>query len=510
MSNFYFFLRGSKVKNFSTIYYGVLDGTTILSRRTTQITIPTKAWDNDRKTIRKIQGYDPTGDLLKLNQLSENLIKKFEAPKYEVKDEDDCFLKFFDNELKGQELTIESQVKYRTILAMLRRFVRFKYDSTKLPIKLMRDLSFGLELRDFVISPKDNNEGSGRRKTRKKGKTTNNYLSVINGYITKYNQTYQTKNPLPPVPKVKVSPREEKADTSLSRNEIESIIQFQPKEKKGRVNQIGRDKLLTAKHIFLFQYYCLGMRIADTLLLRTKNFSESGIKYQMKKTGTQMTIPPDYTIAHQLKHFFPDLYNQSIEETRLGDLEFTGNEMLDFILKMKFDGVRISKMTLPDLTQFISDFKNQDYGVIQHITFLEQTRERMATMVCSKMFNHIRNQKERFIFPFLKMKDFSGIQYNSLSNLTEVQNYKLHRARVLYNKWLSVLAEEIGIGVSITGHSARHTFSNILHFSEGTPEEISLALGHKNLSTTMKYLKRFPSHIRQSGIDKFRRSNPSF
>ena len=163
MSNFYFFLRGSKVKNFSTIYYGVLDGTTILSRRTTKITIPTKAWDNDRKTIRKIQEYDPTSDLLKLNQLSENLIKKFETPKYEVKDKDDCFLKFFDNELKGQELTIESQVKYRTILAMLRRFVRFKYDSTKLPIKLMRDLSFGLELRDFVISPKDNNEGSGRR-----------------------------------------------------------------------------------------------------------------------------------------------------------------------------------------------------------------------------------------------------------------------------------------------------------------------------------------------------------
>jgi integrase len=510
MSNFYFFLRGSKVKNFSTIYYGVLKGTTILSRRTTQITIPTKAWDNDRKTIRKIQGYDPTGDLLKLNQLSENLIKKFEAPKYEVKDEDDCFLKFFDNELKGQELTIESQVKYRTILAMLRRFIRFKYDSTKLPIKLMRDLSFGLELRDFVISPKDDNEGSGRRKTRKKGKTTNNYLSVINGYITKYNQTYQTKNPLPPVPKVKVSPREEKADTSLSRNEIESIIQFQPKEKKGRINQIGRDKLLTAKHIFLFQYYCLGMRIADTLLLRTKNFGESGIKYQMKKTGTQMTIPPDYSICLQLKHFYPELYQNALEDTKLGDVEFSANEMMDFILRMGFEGVRVSQMTIPEITAYINEKENLTFDNVHFIDFLEKTREKMGLLVCLKMFSSIRSLKENFIFPFLRMKDFSGLQYNDLSNLSEQQNYKLHRARVLYNKWLSVLAQEVGLGGSITGHSARHSFSNTLHFSEGTPEEISLALGHKNLSTTMKYLKRFPSHIRQSGIDKFRKSNPSF
>jgi integrase len=510
MSNFYFFIRGSKVKNFSTIYYGVIEGTTILSRRTTKITIPTNAWDNDRKTIRRVQGYDPTNDLLSLNQLTQNLLRKYEPPKNEIKDEDDCFLRFFEKEVGGQELTIETQVKYRTIVNMLRRHIRFKYDSNKLPIRLMRNLNFGLELRDFIINPKDHNEGSGRRKTRKKGKTTNNYLSVINGYITKYNQTYQTQHPLPLIPKVKVSPREEKEDTSLSRSQIESIIEFNPIEKNGRINQIGREKLLTAKHIFLFQYYCLGMRIADTLLLRTKNFSEEGIKYQMKKTGTQMVIPPDYSICLQLQYFYPDIYQNAVDETKLGDIEFSATEMLDFILKMKFDGVRISQMTLPSLTEFINDFKNRDYGVAKHISFLEQTREKMGRMVCSKMFSNLRSQKEKFIFPFLKLSDFTGIQYNSLSNLSEIQNYKLHRARVLYNKWLSVLSSEIGIGNKLTGHSARHTFSNILHFSEGTPEEISLALGHKNLSTTMKYLKRFPSHIRQSGIDKFRKSNPSF
>ena len=510
MSNFYFFIRGSKVKNFSTIYYGVTEGTTILSRRTSKITIPTKAWDNDRKTIRKVQGYDPTNDLLSLNQLTQNLLKKFESPKNDIKDEDDCFLGFIEKEVDGLELTIETQVKYRTIVNMLRRHIKFKYDSNKLPIRLMRNLNFGLELRDFIISPKDHNEGSGRRKTRKKGKTTNNYLSVINGYITKYNQTYQTQHPLPLIPKVKVSPREEKEDTSLSRSQIESIIEFNPIEKKGRTNQIGKEKLLTAKHIFLFQYYCLGMRIADTILLRTKNFSEDGIKYQMKKTGTQMVIPPDYSICLQLKHFFPDIYEKAINETKLGDIEFSAPEMLDFILRMGFEGVRVSQMTIPDITAYITDSKNLTFDNLQLIRFLEETRDEMGKSVCSKMFALIRSLKEQFIFPFLKTKDFTGLQYNALSNLTEVQNYKLHRARVLYNSWLSVLAEEIGLGVNLTGHSARHSFSNILHFSEGTPEEISLALGHKNLSTTMKYLKRFPSHIRQSGIDKFRKSNPSF
>jgi hypothetical protein len=223
-----------------------------------------------------------------------------------------------------------------------------------------------------------------------------------------------------------------------------------------------------------------------------------------------MVIPPDYSICLQLKHFFPDIYEKAINETKLGDIEFSAPEMLDFILRMGFEGVRVSQMTIPDITAYITDSKNLTFDNLQLIRFLEETRDEMGKSVCSKMFALIRSLKEQFIFPFLKTKDFTGLQYNALSNLTEVQNYKLHRARVLYNSWLSVIAEEIGLGINLTGHSARHSFSNILHFSEGTPEEISLALGHKNLSTTMKYLKRFPSHIRQSGIDKFRKSNPSF
>jgi integrase len=260
-----------------------------------------------------------------------------------------------------------------------------------------------------------------------------------------------------------------------------------------------------SRNMFMFQYYCFGMRISDCLLLRTTNFSDKGIKYRMKKTGSVQLIPPHLTISNTLKELFPEEFKTSIESIKLGDIPFNGNELRDFVMKMEKTGKSTSSLLLTDIEEFIRNFQGTDINLENHLNFLTSLYDQMGIRVSAKFFSLIGQKKENFIFPFLKIDDFPRMGVIEPIEFTQYQNERLHRRRVLYNKYLSLIVEEIGWDRKITGHTPRHSFSNTLHENEGTPEEISLTLGHKNLTTTIFYLKRFPSKVRLSGIKKFQK-----
>ncbi len=134
MINIFFYIRDTKVKNISCIYYGISSGTTVLSRKSTGIRIPTASWDENRKTIKPHKDYNPTNDLLALNSIEEDLLRKYIPPKKTITDDTDCFIQFFQKNLKGNEINVETSTKYQLVLNMLKWFVKLKYNSKKLPI----------------------------------------------------------------------------------------------------------------------------------------------------------------------------------------------------------------------------------------------------------------------------------------------------------------------------------------------------------------------------------------
>jgi integrase len=509
MINIFFYIRDTKVKNISCIYYGISSGTTVLSRKSTGIKIPIASWDENRKTIKPYKDYNPTNDLLALNSIEEDLLRKYIPPKKTITDDNDCFIQFFQKNLKGNEINVETSTKYQVVLNMLKRFVEFKYSSKKLPISLMRDLDFGYDFKDFAIKPYDGKTGSGIHNRKKKPQTINNYISVINTFIRKYNEKHQRKNPISYFPKDDNKRKIEPIPNALFKKDIETLERYIPSyHPQKRVNQITNDKLLLAKKVFLFQFYCLGMRISDCLLMRTSNFNSEGIKYLMKKTGALQQIPPDINIANQIREIFPEEFESSINSVLLGDLRLNGEDLRDFIMTMKYDPKRVSHMNLKDLKSFLNEVKSvEDKGISKHISYLEEVLVVMSNQVSSKFFQLIGKKKDDFIFPFLNIRDFKGVPILSKYELNETHNKLLHRSRVLYNKYLSFISDELRWDRKMTGHTPRHTYANILHEYDAHPEEISLTLGHKNLTTTIKYLKRFPSNVKTRGIQKFRQIN---
>jgi len=505
MINIFFYIRDTKVKNISCIYYGLSSGKSVITRKSTGIKIPTSCWSSEKGTLKSSKSYDVTQDLLKLNNLREDLLRKYVPKKKVTTDDNDCFISYFESSLSSNQFNVETSIKYGVILNMLKRFVKFRYETNKLPISLMRDLDFGYEFRDFVVRPPDNYSASGVKNRRLKTTTINNYISVINTFIKNYNEQYQRKNPISYFPKDRNKKNEEPIPTALYLDEIRKLESYQPQNTITRSNGIKPEKLKMSKWTFLFQFYCLGMRISDCLLMRTTHFSSDGIRYYMKKTRQFQTIPPHISITNQLKEIFPEEFEVSENETLLGNIQLSGNDMKDYLMKMSVENARISQLSLKEVVEIKEKIDNAEIGLKDYLDFLNRTIEKMGNTLSSRFFQLIGKRKDDFIFPYLKIQDFKGVSVKASYELNELQNAQLHKSRVLYNKYLAIISDELELDKKLTGHTPRHSFANILHENDAHPEEISLTLGHKNLTTTIKYMKRFPDKVRTSGIEKFRR-----
>lgn len=87
---------------------------------------------------------------------------------------------------------------------------------------------------------------------------------------------------------------------------------------------------------------------------------------------------------------------------------------------------------------------------------------------------------EAYVFPHLQEGMTAEQERNAIQLLTS-----------LINKYVKMIAKEVGIKKPVTTYYARHSFATILRNSGATTEFISEALGHSNLKTTKSYLASF-------------------
>jgi integrase len=498
--NTFFYIRPTSDKKTAFIYKGISVGTNVISRVSTKIKIPINAWDEENSTIRKTKIYNPELDLQKLEFWKAG---NPNANKPNNQIENNCFIKFCLDTLESSHShKLETKVKYKGIINSLYRYCNYHFHSHTIPIKYIRTNEFRISYVEFLRN-KDSIKKRGVRKLPKKNTTIINYVSVINYFFQEFNEIYPDC-PITLISTRKLGRRESQPDNSPKLSDIKLLIDYQPefqsKQKNG--NGVTSDELFLAKEMFLFQFFCTGLRLSDTIVLRTKQFSRDGISIQMKKTNDNLYILPDYHIARHLGSFHPNIFSQAISNTKLGMMEFTASEMMNYILKMSY-GKKIREFTLYDLEDYISNIKQTDNSIQELINFLEKCLDTMKGKIAEEFFYLISKMPNKFVFPYLNNDIFKHVKNLNEIDYSEEMLKEITRGKNLYNNRLQRISKLLDCNFKFSSHQARHAFANLMHEADASVEEISLNLGHRHISTTMKYLKRFPSNIRKMGLEKF-------
>lgn len=93
----------------------------------------------------------------------------------------------------------------------------------------------------------------------------------------------------------------------------------------------------------------------------------------------------------------------------------------------------------------------------------------------------LQNRITSYVFPLLLKEQLSPIQ---------IENRKANTLNI-YNKKLKEIAEILKIESNITSYTARHSFATNMKFAGVSTDIISQTLGHRDLSITQTYLKKF-------------------
>lgn len=104
-------------------------------------------------------------------------------------------------------------------------------------------------------------------------------------------------------------------------------------------------------------------------------------------------------------------------------------------------------------------------------------------------------QQSPFVFPLLD----PGLDYSDPFFLRK----RVHAKTAGVNRRLKDLAEEAGIGITVTTHIARHSFADYARkMSNGDIDAVSRALGHSRIQTTQTYLKAMDQDTEDALLDR--------
>lgn len=101
------------------------------------------------------------------------------------------------------------------------------------------------------------------------------------------------------------------------------------------------------------------------------------------------------------------------------------------------------------------------------------------------------SSKLGYMFPVIKHKDPELAYKDMRTNLRAV------------NKWIKVIAVDLGIEVKLVSYTARHSFAGIAKNELKVPTEfIKEALGHESFDVTEFYLNRFDDDVLDDSFSK--------
>ncbi len=487
---FFYIRKSSKDKKTGTIYRAVYESRTPIIRESLKISIPINLWDEKKQRVKDNDSINYQHINYTLNQLQAQFLQSNQK---ETKTSSDCFIEFSMGRIISDYDNVGTQKKYRTIINSLQKYVNEILIIDSLPIKELRKIDFIPRYSKWLEISQSKRKSENNKK---KNRTVFNYLVVIQTFVKKFNQTHPELDEIKTIHYTAQVGKFDKVESRmLYPHEIDSLINYVPDETK------RRKKSIDAKYHFLFQFFTNGLRVSDILLLNYKHFTNGRIEFVVKKNGNKTSIPLGFKSCKILSHFYPDEYNQAINENLIGDLNLYPAELEELI--MISSKKELGLLNIEDL-QNLEKFLKQDKvnNNEKKLKVINGIMEVLELGVGNSMCKIMGSKPSGLVFDYLKFEDFKNLKIMDKRTLSEEQAEKLQRARSRYNSRLDRIAKDIGIE-KLTSHVSRHSFSYYMLSSGATVEEISHALVHSCIEQTQGYLKQFPSKFSDNAIKRF-------
>jgi len=312
--------------------------------------------------------------------------------------------------------------------------------------------------------------------------------------------------------------------TYLTSDELKRIINLDIIDSRKFKNNKIKIHLPDVRDAFIFACLAQGLRISDIMTLRFNNFQET--LGQSIDTSTKLLIKKEQLKVK--KNVFISLnldISRFLESQviRVGCDVFPKSPMNDMwllflnyknerkVLKEKYERSYKYYKDEPfkvdgemDDDALTESILNDVYGKNPKLKDLYNEYNRSLEEVDSQVFfvlvqlidylSKDKDNRNRFVFPFLDDELFKEIDDNNDFSLLSVSQYnQLHR-KIYMNKLLRKITEQVGIQKHIHFHCARHTYTTlVLTYDEVgmNLHDLQLSLGHQSLLTTEKYIRQF-------------------
>jgi hypothetical protein len=203
----------------------------------------------------------------------------------------------------------------------------------------------------------------------------------------------------------------------------------------------------------------------------------------IRKTSDFITAPFYFPMIQVLKGYFPEQYNQAMNEVKLGEVILDARSIQQLF---RLDGIDFQNMNHDQLSVIIIQVSGQQSNPeLTH--YLQDIKNRLEDLIIGRFFKLIKDLPTQFLFPMIDYNNFRDSLENG-TNFTQEQESQIHRARARHNSSLKRVSESIGIEY-LTGHVPRHTLANHMAYLGNSEEEIRQVLGHSNVHTTKIYLR---------------------
>lgn len=306
------------------------------------------------------------------------------------------------------------------------------------------------------------------------------YAAIFNAAFE--NEVYIGKNPFSKG-KPLVSP---KPKTILSDDDVLKILEIK-----------SNQSYFLESRMFLFAMFGNGMRSSDMMLMKFGSIKREYLEYHQQKTEEPMKINYSEKVILVLMDIF-GLMGKRVKIERDSKIQIQLKDKVEFIpyreaRRMMLDRIAFNEVDKDYENYFGYKIKSTDLFSKTVIDELRRVQRNINAECKVIIYKYViqQNPKDLVFAEFMKTDLFADYD-NKFALVMNEDQFKTYKSRyTAYNAKLKRLAKIYKLGVeNMTTHVARYTLTNILLDMGMNVNDIRVALGHKSLSTTGKYIAK--------------------
>jgi len=467
-----------------TLYYGVYEGTNVITRKSLKTKIKNEHWDNKKK---RPNHKCPNKELIEKMMRDTTKRIELEYKGCDFHDENQDFLLFAENRIRqNQSIREVSKSKYTNYVSNLRWAVK---EELKKDILTVSDLRNPDNIKRIKIGLRKN------RKKKGKLKSDTAYVDAVKGFAREINVwNVQSETPYPintTILKADLPKKSSKPAVVLSDEQFDRFCEVQTESRSQKL----------AQRVYMFQYLGGGLRIFDILMLTNKSFLQDYIQIQVMKTRQSIRIPYSLDLLNSLDIIYPTELNEAYEKFRFNTIKLPAPLLQDVLPIIR--NWLVEDLSYPVFMDKFNTLVSNRSITRSKVESLFEILEIVENDIIKRFVDNINKESERFVFPLLNYPDFKENLYDT-TKLSKRQNQLAQNGRQKHIEALKRFCRNHNFP-KLSGHSPRHSFASKLDSEGYTVEDIKDVMAHTSPKTTMIYLRN--RHPKSTALKTLREVN---